>query len=312
MPWTWYRPDGSVKGQGTQGTQGIQGPAVYVDMEGPEGPESWYPIVGPQGPQGQVGPQGPLPYDPDPPDEPILLPGPVGGLGGSITTSAVADAASPGADTNFASRQDHRHGREAFATPVRTTPTLASAQGVATTVPQSDHAHRSPGGVAALTSAFTLANSTTETQALVFSIPANFMAAGTTFLLSGFGVVSTVAATGGTVTWRVRIGSTTLTGNIATSLAPATAAGITTIAFELMVLVTVRTAGASGTVIGNGSSSGNVGTAGALVYTGSGTTATVAVDTTAAKLVELTAQWSAANASNTVTLHNASIEVVVM
>jgi hypothetical protein len=59
------------------------------------------------------------------------------------TTSAVADAATAGVST-AASRGDHKHGRESFATPVATASSGNSA-GAAATLPRSDHVHQSPG-----------------------------------------------------------------------------------------------------------------------------------------------------------------------
>jgi hypothetical protein len=68
----------------------------------------------------------------------------LGGLSSSNpTASAVADAAAAGSSTS-ASRADHKHGREAFASPVATAPTGNSA-GTATTVPHSDHVHQGTG-----------------------------------------------------------------------------------------------------------------------------------------------------------------------
>jgi hypothetical protein len=75
-------------------------------------------------------------------------------------------------------------------------------------------------------------------------------------------------------------------------------------------LVTIRTSGSSGTVIGNGMVWGEYTTTLAQAVKGSATTGTVAVDTTGSKVVELTFQWGTANAANTLTCHNAVIEVV--
>jgi hypothetical protein len=58
------------------------------------------------------------------------------------TTSAVADAAATGSATTSA-RRDHKHGREAFATPVAIG--ASNAAGAATTVPRSDHVHSNSG-----------------------------------------------------------------------------------------------------------------------------------------------------------------------
>ena len=60
------------------------------------------------------------------------------------TTSAVADAAAVGSAT-VAARRDHKHAREAFASPTaETTFGSSSAAGSATTLPRSDHTHGNP------------------------------------------------------------------------------------------------------------------------------------------------------------------------
>jgi hypothetical protein len=62
----------------------------------------------------------------------------------TVTTQAVGDAPVVGTGTNYA-REDHKHGREAFAAPTaETTFGTASAAGVAATVVRSDHTHGNP------------------------------------------------------------------------------------------------------------------------------------------------------------------------
>ena len=75
---------------------------------------------------------------------------------GTVTTSAVADAGVVGVSTNFA-REDHKHGREAFAAATAaTTFGLAKSDGVATTLVRSDHHHGTPTHDNAAHSAITL------------------------------------------------------------------------------------------------------------------------------------------------------------
>lgn len=75
----------------------------------------------------------------------------------SVTTSAVGDAATVGASTNYA-RQDHSHGREAFGAVAAETTAFgsASANGSAATVARSDHAHGNPAHTAAAHSTISL------------------------------------------------------------------------------------------------------------------------------------------------------------
>src|SRR6516164_4033750 len=62
----------------------------------------------------------------------------------TVTTQAVGDAPVVGTSVNYA-REDHKHGREAFAAPTaETTFGTSSAAGVATTLVRSDHTHGNP------------------------------------------------------------------------------------------------------------------------------------------------------------------------
>ena len=147
----------------------------------------------------------------------------------------------------------------------------------------------------------------TETMIVSATIPANQMAAGTTYRIRATGVSTAAGATAGS-TFRVRVGTTTLSGNIAATLTGTSAAG-TDIPFSIEALVAVRTAGAGGTVIGSIAYNANAATGAlnATVKVGQ-VTSTVAVDTTAQKLVELT-YISGASGTN-ITVHNAVIELV--
>jgi hypothetical protein len=241
-------------------------------------------------------------------------------------TQAFSDVAAVGAATT-AARRDHKHGMPAnpasfaintfsYSTataagaastavrtdatlaifdatiPAVTTPAVLSVTGAAAVAARRDHGHQSPGGVAALLTTVAIAN--TETQVLQFSIPANFMQAGTSFKIRAFGTATT-GGTPGTPTARARVGTTSLTGNVAASVAPTVVrASASNAPFVVEVDATVYTAGAGGTIIGRISIYGDVGDAifsisgiGGEVVTGV-PTATVAVDTTATKLIELT------------------------
>jgi hypothetical protein len=148
-----------------------------------------------------------------------------------------------------------------------------------------------------------------EALVVACTMPANTMAAGTTFRITAAGSVTTAGTPGNTV-FKIRLGTTTLTGNIASTVTAPAVASITAQPFYLDLLVTVRTAGASGTVVGQGFVASTHVTTGAftsLNIVGITTTA-VAVDTTAVKFVELTAITGATDSS--VTFQNAAIQVV--
>lgn len=149
----------------------------------------------------------------------------------------------------------------------------------------------------------------TETKVVSGTLAANSVAAGTTFLISAAGV-GTTSSSPGSGTFRVRVGPTTLTGNIGTSVAAAFVASITAQPFNLQATVTVRTAGASGTVIGEMQVIGTHVTTGLTTALNnlSATVATVAIDTTVANLIELTFISGASTAS--CTFHLAQISIV--
>ena len=165
-------------------------------------------------------------------------------------------------------------------------------------------AHVSSDPVSAIVAAGAIAN--TETVVTSVTMPANTMAAGTTFRVVAGGT-QTSGATGGTAIFRVRIGTTTLTGTIPTTVSPVNANSQTNAGFWFDALVTVRTAGAGGTVIGQCIASGQVAFVAPINMVGV-VTATVAVATDAQKLVELT--YISGNAGTTATFQVASIVIV--
>lgn len=191
--------------------------------------------------------------------------------------------------------------------PAPTTPGSLGTVGSAGVAARRDHVHNTPGGMARIVAAAAIAN--TETVVCSASLPANYMAAGTTFRLTAIGRITT-GATGGTSIFRIRIGTTTLTGNIPATLSVVNANSVTNAPLTIDALVTVRTNGASGTAIGQIRAMAQ--TAAPIAFTSKDTisavTATVVVDTTATKLVEFT--YISGNAGSTLTFEVASLEVV--
>ena len=159
-------------------------------------------------------------------------------------------------------------------------------------------------GTAVRTSAVAIAN--TETVVLSSSI-ASGLVAGSTFAVKAYGRL-TSGATGGSSIFRFRIGTTTLTGNIAATLTLANSALVTNAPFKVEMLVTIRSDGAAGTVIGQVSVNGGAVGAFTVVADVSAGSATVAVDTTVTNLVEFT--YISGNAGTTSTFENVSIERV--
>lgn len=164
-------------------------------------------------------------------------------------------------------------------------------------------------GLVSLLLPVTIANTSSENQIIGVTLPANFLKAGTTLRITASGVIGDAAGIP-TTTWRVRAGASSLTGNIITSVAPIMATAQTNKAWFFQALVTCRAAGASGTIIGECIIWGEYSSTFPNFIKGSATTSTVAVNTTAARVVELTFQFSIPYAANTLTCHVASIEVV--
>jgi len=143
----------------------------------------------------------------------------------------------------------------------------------------------------------------TETQIAVKSFAANELKAGDHFRVTVRGL-HTNTTTPTTGTYRIRIGSTTLTGNIPAALTYAYGAtGRTDAPFEMAADVRIVTVGAGGTALG-------VITVNHATQAASGgaITSAVAVDTTGALLFELTYQSGGASTTETFTF--ATIEKV--
>lgn len=148
-----------------------------------------------------------------------------------------------------------------------------------------------------------VANTTTET--IIFpdvTIPANYMQDGRVLRLKASGKLSTTATP--TMTWALRWGG--VAGILlATTEAITMGSGVANVNWVLEVTIVTRTNGAAGTllVIGTLGIHTAVGTVLINVFGVSGfdAPAPVAVDLTIDKALSLTADWSAASASNTLT-----------
>ena len=147
----------------------------------------------------------------------------------------------------------------------------------------------------------------TQTVVKSITIPANTLKVGSTYRITASGVCTSSAANASN--FRIRIGTTTLTGVIAAVATPTAAASGTNVPFSINFLVTVRSIGASGTAIGSTVllNNGVTGVSAAAVVVDQVTTA-VTINTTVALLFELT--YQAAAATTTCTFHNASIEQI--
>src|SRR5262245_55298742 len=154
-----------------------------------------------------------------------------------------------------------------------------------------------------------LASSTTLTDISVspaYTLPAKFLQAGSVLRFTAFGVFSTTGTP--TLLLGVYYGGVAGTA-LATTGAITTGSGVTNVPWRLELTSTVRTTGSSGTAMSQGFCLfGTSVSASSFLPVPNTALATVTVDTTAAKVLSIGAQWSAASASNTVTLHNFFIE----
>lgn len=169
----------------------------------------------------------------------------------------------------------------------------------------------------ATTSGNAVANTTTET--IVFpdvTIPANYMQDGRVLRATLFGQYSTTGTP--TLAFSVRWGG--VAGTLLCKSNAETLPTVTAAAWSLQFFVQTRSNGSSGTLMANGEAhlfagvSGTVasttGAAGITPMTAGGviTPAAATVDLTTDKALSVTATWSAASASNTLTGLNYVIE----
>lgn len=137
-----------------------------------------------------------------------------------------------------------------------------------------------------LTGDVTIAN--TETVVISAIIPANFFLVGTTFAVLAFGAFTFAA---GTSNWRIRVGPTTLTGNVVVNPSSVNSANSNV---SCVGQVTCRSVGGAGTVTGNLIIHSRLGWA---VNPIAGAGAVVALDTTVQNRIELTYISGAAGAN---------------
>jgi hypothetical protein len=126
------------------------------------------------------------------------------------------------------------------------------------------------------------------------TIPANWLLVGRTIRITVMGTITNTATP--TLQIRAKLGAST----ILDTTAVATVAITGTRNFRYTALITCRTTGASGTVIGEGELRYNS-AAGTGNIVDAVNTATTTIDTTATQVLDVTAQWGAASASNTIT-----------
>ena len=164
-----------------------------------------------------------------------------------------------------------------------------------------------------------LGNSTTATSiipaAAKYTLPANFFSIGKRLRLTISGRISNIVTTPGTLTLDVRLGPVVAFNGGAVSLNTTAKTNVT---FEAVIDLTCR-------AIGNGTSANLIGsgrlTSESVVGAAAGTTLTAMLpasapaagtgfDSTAAQTVDVFGTWSIANAGNTITVHEYTLEAL--
>lgn len=162
------------------------------------------------------------------------------------------------------------------------------------------------GGQLALTTAFSLTNSTVLTNILTTTIPTGSLQVGSTFKIKIFGTLAW-GASAGTLTLLPQLGATVST------MQPQMAAQGSSAAAQLFsceILMTVRSTGAGGTYMAYGYGEALNGTA-VVPIVPTTATATAAINTTSATpTLQIAAQWSSAAAGNVLNVVEATLERV--
>lgn len=151
------------------------------------------------------------------------------------------------------------------------------------------------------TASVTVANTAAETSLVgsgvgSVTLPANFFTIGKVLRVNGWGYHS--AAANPSIEIKIKLGSTIILDT--TSVASNNSTN-QEIRFESNIVC--RTTGASGTVIGQGRYEELTHLDVPMVNTGTAT-----IDTTASQVIDVTAQWSTASSSDSITVTNLTIE----
>lgn len=158
----------------------------------------------------------------------------------------------------------------------------------------------------------TIVSSTAEALIVTdFPISPGTLYQGKTYMGVIHGRISNVVTSTPTITLRVRLGTVSLTGTVAATTGALTtrATAATTETWFGQFYVTCRSNGSGGTAMTTGiftlpNLTGATIADTASVALPSSAPATSAVDTTVSNILGVTAQWSASNAANGITVHN--------
>lgn len=148
-------------------------------------------------------------------------------------------------------------------------------------------------------------------------IAGGYMYQGKTYRGTIVGRISNVVTATPTITFRVRLGTVSLTGTQAVTSGAITtrATAATTEVFRFEFTTVIRTTGSGGTAMTTGqlwlpNATGATTLNVAGIPVPQTAPATSAVDTTVANILGVSAQWSASNAANGITVHSYLLEEI--
>jgi hypothetical protein len=156
-----------------------------------------------------------------------------------------------------------------------------------------------------------IANSNTETSVAAYTIPANFLTAGTYIRIKVAGTLTT-KATCGYGRMFLRLGATAGAAPVIIQTADGyLSSSVTGGAFDAEALLEVRTTGATGEAYGHVKFTQSLASAASAFYQHAAANTThVDVDTTAERVVNLCWQFETADAGNVLTISEGTIEIM--
>lgn len=163
----------------------------------------------------------------------------------------------------------------------------------------------------AVVSQVQIVSSNTETQIVYAMIPASLCNVGTSLNICAHGILQTKLGLPGSGTWRVRIGTGSLTGTTVASVVVASLPASLNNRWDCDFDATITATGSNGYGAGIGYVIGNIGTAGAFTYFPQLVNLSGTVDTIVQNICELTFQFGTSDIANILTCTSAIVSVTV-
>lgn len=159
------------------------------------------------------------------------------------------------------------------------------------------------------TASATVANTVTETSLIgtgtgTLTLDANLLAVAKSIEIEAWGTIATLVTP--TLRLKVKLGATIIIDTTAVTLLSITGTNL----WNTKAVIDCRTAGASGTVMGQGMALYYTSTTG-LAGISSPNTTTSTINTTTTQVIDMTATWGTASASNTITCTNIKVSITM-